>query len=107
MAAHIQKTAAQVAQIILDAERHMQEGGGAGGPGENGATFTPKVDSSGNLSWTNDKGLPNPSAVNIKGPAGTAYKTPVKGTDYWTAADKQSIVNDVLAALPAAEGVGF
>lgn len=26
--------------------------------------------------------------------------TPVKGTDYWTAADKQEIVNNVLAALP-------
>lgn len=41
------------------------------------------------------------------GPAGAAGKTPVKGTDYWTAADKQSMVNDVLAALPAAEGVSF
>ena len=26
--------------------------------------------------------------------------TPVKGTDYWTAADKQEIVNSVIAALP-------
>ena len=37
------------------------------------------------------------------GPTGAAGKdghTPVKGTDYWTAADKQEIVNDVLAALP-------
>lgn len=41
------------------------------------------------------------------GPAGTAGKTPVKGVDYWTAADKQAVVNDVLAALPAAEGVSF
>ena len=32
-------------------------------------------------------------------------KTPVKGTDYWTEADKAEIVEDVLAALPAAEGV--
>ena len=30
---------------------------------------------------------------------------PVKGTDYWTAADQQTIVDDVLASLPAAEGV--
>lgn len=30
---------------------------------------------------------------------------PVKGTDYWTAADQQTIVDAVLAALPAAEGV--
>lgn len=31
--------------------------------------------------------------------------TPVKGKDYWTDADKAQMVNDVLAALPAAEGV--
>ena len=33
--------------------------------------------------------------------------TPVKGTDYFTAEDKTEIVNDVLAALPAAEGASF
>ena len=43
----------------------------AQGPaGENGATFTPAVDASGNLSWTNDKSLPNPDTVNIRGPQG-------------------------------------
>lgn len=34
-----------------------------------------------------------------KGDAGKDGKTPVKGTDYWTAADKQSIVNDVLSSI--------
>ena len=38
------------------------------GTGENGATFTPSVDSEGNISWTNDKGLENPTPVNIRGP---------------------------------------
>jgi hypothetical protein len=38
---------------------------------------------------------------------GSKGSTPVMGTDYWTAADRQSMVNDVLAALPAAEGVSF
>lgn len=33
----------------------------------NGATFKPSVDSKGNLSWTNDKGLENPAMQNIKG----------------------------------------
>ena len=42
----------------------------AGTPGEDGATFTPSVDDSGTLSWTNDKGLVNPDPVNIKGPKG-------------------------------------
>lgn len=38
--------------------------------GDNGATFTPAVSTSGVISWTNDKGLSNPAAVNIKGPKG-------------------------------------
>ena len=33
--------------------------------------------------------------------------TPVKGKDYYTEADKQEMVNAVLAALPAAEGVSY
>lgn len=32
-------------------------------------------------------------------------KTPAKGTDYWTEADKAAMVSDVLAALPASEEV--
>lgn len=35
-----------------------------------GATFTPSVDGEGNITWTNDKGLPNPAAANIRGPRG-------------------------------------
>lgn len=31
--------------------------------------------------------------------------TPIRGTDYWTEEDKSEIVSDVLAAIPAAEGV--
>lgn len=41
-----------------------------GGVGNNGATFTPNVSENGDLSWTNDKGLENPSTVNIKGDKG-------------------------------------
>lgn len=44
--------------------------GNAGSSGVNGATFTPTLSSAGVLSWTNDKGLSNPAAVNIKGPKG-------------------------------------
>lgn len=36
----------------------------------NGATFTPSVDNDGNLSWSNDKGLPNPETINVSGPQG-------------------------------------
>lgn len=43
---------------------------GGGGAGQNGATFTPSVSPEGVISWTNDKDLPNPDPVNIKGPQG-------------------------------------
>ena len=53
---------------------------GAQGPaGADGATFTPSVDSSGNLSWTNDGGLENPQTVNIRGPQGAKGDTGAQG----------------------------
>ena len=42
-----------------------------------------------------------------QGPIGPAGAAPVKGTDYWTAADKQEIINEVLAAIPSSEGVEY
>lgn len=42
-----------------------------------------------------------------KGGKGADGKTPVKGTDYWTAADKQEIVNSVIAALPDGTEVSY
>lgn len=40
-----------------------------------------------------------------QGEPGEDGYTPVKGVDYFTAEDKTAMVNDVLAALPAAEEV--
>lgn len=37
---------------------------------ENGAIYTPSINEDCDLSWTNDKGLPNPTTVNIKGDKG-------------------------------------
>lgn len=59
--------------------------GQAGAPGEKGDK--------------GDKGDP--------GADGAPGHTPVKGTDYWTAADKQEIINAVLAALPNGNGVKY
>lgn len=42
-----------------------------------------------------------------KGDPGSDGKTPVKGTDYWTAADKAEIVADTLAALPKWTGGSY
>lgn len=52
-----------------------------------------------------DKG--DPGEKGATGPQGPAGKTPVKGTDYWTAADQTSMVNDVLAALPTWSGGAY
>ena len=41
------------------------------------------------------------------GPQGPAGKTPVKGADYFTATDKQELVDAVMAALPNGNGVGY
>lgn len=38
-----------------------------------------------------------------QGPSGADGKTPVKGTDYWTEADKQEIVDEVVAELGTTE----
>ena len=38
------------------------------------------------------------------GPVGTPGKTPEKGVDYWTEADKQEIVAETIAALPVYNG---
>ena len=49
--------------------------------GESGATFTPSVDTNGNISWTNDKGLTNPTSRNIKGPKGDTGENGTNGTN--------------------------
>lgn len=108
--------------LRLDA---LEKGGTTGGGtnGADGGYYTPSVDASGNLTWTASKAdMPAIPGANIKGPAGEDGKdgdtgptgpagadgyTPVRGTDYWTASDKQEIVSDVLAALPMWTGGSY
>lgn len=56
------------------------------------------------LSVLNGKLQYNGSDVGLKGDKGD---TPVKGTDYWTTADKAEIVADTLAALPTWTGGNY
>lgn len=70
-----------------------------GEDGENGAIFTPSVDSNGNISWTNDKGLPNPETQNIKGPMGE--KGSVKFIQV-SELPTTNIENDAFYVVPAA-----
>lgn len=57
-------------QVLTKTEDGTEWADPQGGAGNNGATFTPSVSPDGVISWTNDKELPNPDPVNIKGPEG-------------------------------------
>ena len=71
--------------------------GHAGAPGKDGAPGAPGAQ--GEKGEKGEKGDP--------GAKGDPGKTPVRGTDYWTAADKQEIVNSVIAALPDGTEVSY
>ena len=60
--------------------------GDKGDTGATGTTFTPSVDESGNISWTNDGNKTNPTTVNIKGPKGDTGD-PAPAEDVTTAVD--------------------
>lgn len=101
--------------------------GADGKPGATGADgVTPHIGGNGN--WyigSTDTGKPSRGATGAKGDTGATGpqgpkgdpgekgdpgapgKTPVRGTDYWTAADKQEIVNSVIAALPDGTEVSY
>lgn len=80
-----------------------------GAPGKNGADgVTPHIGDNGNWYIGNsDTGKPSRGATGAKGPNGADGKTPVRGTDYWTEADKQEIINSVIAALPDGTEVSY
>ena len=48
--------------------------------GLTGPYFTPAVNASGDISWTNNGGLPNPTTQNIKGPQGVSITTVTKAS---------------------------
>lgn len=61
--------------------------------GADGATFTPSVDTNGNLSWTNDGGLPNPETVNVRGAQGEAATVQVGTTTTLPAGSQATVAN--------------
>lgn len=81
------------------------------------AATTPSINESGNwvigttdtgVSAKGIKGDTGPQgAQGLQGAKGADGKTPVKGTDYFTEADKQELVNAVIAALPNGNGVAY
>ena len=97
------ETAVAVAQSVRDdADRGAFDGpqGPQGPQGETG----PK----GPQGPQGDTGPQGPQGEQgPKGETGPAGYTPVKGTDYFTDADKAELVDAVMAALPAAEEASF
>lgn len=76
---------------------------------KSGKTTTISVDGAA-IATVEDGADGKPGAAGATGPAGAPGKdghTPVKGTDYWTGADKQEIVNNVLAAIPDGTEVAY
>ncbi len=86
----------------------LEEGGGGGG-GTSTVAWKPTVDAQGNISWERTSSETAPETRNIKGPAGPAGQngangyTPVRGTDYWTAADIETIKGYVDEAILGGE----
>ena len=86
-------------------------GGGAGSMDLRVADGYIKYSADGGSTWQNLIAVADlkgaDGAPGKDGTAGTPGKTPVRGTDYWTAADKQEIVNSVIAALPDGSEVSY
>lgn len=72
-------TKGQVLTKLSDEDKDYNWQDTAGLEGQNGATFTPSVSSEGVISWTNDKNLPNPEPVNIKGAQGPQGEKGLQG----------------------------
>ena len=70
----------EVLGVIGEMETFKEELIGMRDSGEfDGATFTPSVSETGDLSWTNDKGRENPETVNIQGQSPTIEVTDIQG----------------------------
>ena len=70
----------EVLGVIGEMETFKQELIGMRDSGEfDGATFTPSVSETGDLSWTNDKGRENPKTVNIHGQSPIIEVTDIQG----------------------------
>ena len=78
----------------------IYSGGDAPYIGDNGNWYVGQTDTG--VAATGPQGIQGET-----GQTGAAGYTPVRGTDYWTAEDQQAIVNQVLAALPDGDEVGY
>lgn len=106
------KNGTKTATINDGADGQDGKDGQNGNDGKDGTSVTvSNVSESSASGGTNTVTFSDGKKVNIKngkdgsnGTNGTDGKTPVKGTDYFTAADKAEIVNAVIASLPVYNG---
>ena len=82
----------EVLGVIGEMETFKEELIGMRDSGEfDGATFTPSVSETGDLSWTNDKGRENPETVNIQGQSPTIEVTDIQGGHRVTITDVNGV----------------
>lgn len=74
-------------------------GGGGGADGYSPIATATQTDSGATITITDKKGTTTATITN-----GKDGRSPEKGTDYWTEADKDEMVADVIAALPVYNG---
>lgn len=98
----IQRQIGDLADLTTEAKENLvaainevaRTGGGAGSMGLRVADGYIQYSTDSGSTWQNLI-----SVAALKGPKGDPGKTPVKGTDYWTASDKAEIVNDIHPAF--------
>ena len=107
----------------VDTGKSSRGGQGEPGPAGTAVTITGSYDTVEELNAAHPNGEPGESYMvgeylyvwdavgnawknigKVQGPAGKDGTTPERGKDYWTEADRQNMVNDVIAALPVYNG---
>ena len=84
----------------------FETAGGIGEKGEDGGYYIPTVSQSDKTTMTvsyvaSDEEMPEVETVTITLPAGQDGYTPVRGVDYWTDEDQESIVDAAVAKVEA------
>lgn len=73
--------------------------------GTDGGWYTPSVSDDGTLSWTASReDMEMVPAANIRGPKGEDGTTPIRGTDYFTEADKQELAQAAATLVEVPDG---
>ena len=91
--------------IVYGIPRGADGSGGAGGGGSDGATFTPSVSDEGVISWTNDKDLPNPDPVDIKGDPGAVFTPSVSSEGVLSWSNNGGLSNPESVSIRGPQGM--